>query len=110
VTKLDVLDGCKELKICTAYRHGGKLLRDVPSDIQVLTECEPVYEVLPGWATATTGIVSYKALPVQAKRYLKRIEALAGCRIDIISTGSKRGETIMLRNPMASARHALKRK
>jgi len=104
VTKLDVLDGCKELKICTAYRHGDKLLRDMPSDIQVLTECEPVYEVLPGWSTATTGIVSYKALPVQAKRYLKRIEELVSCRIDIISTGSKRGETIMLRDPMAPAR------
>ncbi len=104
VTKLDVLDGCKELRLCTGYRHGGRLYREMPSDIQVLSECEPVYEVLPGWTSATTGVTSYKALPPQAKRYLSRVEELAGCRIDIISTGSKRSETIMLRNPLAPAR------
>jgi adenylosuccinate synthase len=104
VTKLDVLDGCKELKICTAYRHGGRLYREMPSDLQMLSESEPVYEVMPGWTTPTTGIKSYKKLPPQAKRYLKRIEELAECRIDIISTGSKRDETIVLRNPLARAR------
>ncbi|MGH7167583.1 MAG: adenylosuccinate synthetase, partial [Nitrospiraceae bacterium] len=104
VTKLDVLDGCHELKICTAYRHAGRLYKEMPGDLQVLSECEPVYEVLPGWSNATTGVKSYKALPPQAKRYLNRIEELAGCPIDIISTGSRRDETIVLRNPMASAR------
>jgi adenylosuccinate synthase len=76
----------------------------MPSDIQVLSECEPVYEVLPGWSSATTGVTSYKALPPEAKRYLGRIEELAACRIDVISTGSKRSETIMLRNPLGSVR------
>ena len=104
VTKLDVLDGCKEMKICTGYRHAGKLYKDMPSDIEVLSECEPVYEVLPGWSGGTTGVTSYKKLPAQAKRYLDRIEELVGCRIDMISTGSKRSETIMLRNPLASVR------
>ncbi|MBI4400811.1 MAG: adenylosuccinate synthase [Nitrospirae bacterium] len=104
VTKLDVLDGCKELKLCTGYQHGGKVYRDMPSDLDVLTGCEPVYEVMPGWTTATTSVTSYKALPPQAKRYLQRIEELADCRIDIISTGTKRSETITLRNPMASRR------
>ncbi len=103
VTKLDVLDGCQELKICTGYRHAGKLYRDMPSDIQVLEECEPVYESLPGWKMETTGITSYKALPPQAKRYLARIEELAACPMDIISTGSKRNQTIVVRHPMASA-------
>lgn len=104
VTKLDVLDGCKEVKICTGYRYGGKLYRDMPADLQALTDCEPVYEVLPGWTAATTGLTSYRTLPAQAKRYLSRIEELANCPIDIISTGSKRAETIMLRNPMLSPR------
>ncbi|MGH7207855.1 MAG: adenylosuccinate synthase [Nitrospiraceae bacterium] len=104
VTKLDVLDGCHELKICTGYRRAGRLYKEMPGDLQLLSECEPVYEVLPGWSNATTGVRSYKALPPQAKRYLNRIEELAGCPIDIISTGSRRDETIVLRNPMASAR------
>jgi adenylosuccinate synthase len=104
VTKLDVLDGCKEMKICTGYRHAGKLYKDMPSDIEVLSECEPVYEVLPGWSAGTTGVTSYKKLPAQAKRYLDRIEELVDCRIDMISTGSKRSETIMLRNPLARVR------
>ena len=104
VTKLDVLDGCKELKLCTGYRHGGKLYKEMPADLQVLTECEPVYETMRGWATATTGVTAYKNLPAQAKRYLRRIEELAECRIDMISTGSKRNETIILRNPLAPVR------
>ncbi|MEW6543023.1 MAG: adenylosuccinate synthase [Nitrospirota bacterium] len=109
VTKLDVLDGCKELKLCTGYKHGGRLYREMPADIQVLTECEPVYETLPGWSTATTGITAYKALPREAKRYLDRVEELAGCRIDIISTGSKRRDTIVLRNPMKPTRRRSRR-
>jgi adenylosuccinate synthase len=106
VTKLDVLDGCKELKICTGYRYAGTLYKEMPSDLDVLARCQPVYEVLPGWRMGTTGIRSYKALPPEAKRYLKRIEELVGCHIDIISMGSKREETIMLRNPFAPTRKA----
>lgn len=109
VTKLDVLDGCRDLKLCTGYRHKGKLYREVPSDLDVLTDCEPVYERMPGWTTATTAVTSYKALPPQAKRYLARIEELAGCPIDMISTGSKRAETIILHNPMTSARRPSRR-
>ncbi len=104
VTKLDVLDGCQEVKLCTGYRHGGKLYQEMPSDLAVLQECEPVYQVMPGWSTATTGATAYGSLPTRAKRYLERIQELADCRIDIISTGSRRGQTIMLRNPMRSAR------
>jgi adenylosuccinate synthase len=104
VTKLDVLDGCSELKICVGYRHGGKVYREMPADLEQLTECEPVYEVMAGWTAPTTGIRSYKGLPPQAKRYLDRIEELADCRIDIVSTGSKRDDTIILRNPMTSSR------
>ena len=104
VTKLDVLDGCNELKLCTGYRYGGKLYRDMPADLDALTSCEPVYEVMRGWTASTTGATSYAKLPREAKQYLKRIEELAECRIDMISTGSKRQETIILRNPLAPPR------
>ncbi len=104
VTKLDVLDGHKELKICTGYRYGGRLYREMPADLQALNDCEPIYETHHGWSTATTGVTSYKRLPVEAKRYLRRIEELVECPIDMISTGSRRDETIVLRNPLTSSR------
>ncbi|MEK6786121.1 MAG: adenylosuccinate synthase [Nitrospirota bacterium] len=109
VTKLDVLDGCKELKLCTGYRHGSTIHKDMPADLDMLTGCEPVYQRMKGWTAATTGATSYKRLPVEAKRYLARIEELAQCRIDMISTGSKRAETIMLRNPLDCSRRRSKR-
>jgi adenylosuccinate synthase len=104
VTKLDVLDGCKVLKLCRGYRYNGKVYRDMPSDLEVLEGCEPVYETLRGWQQPTTGVTSYKKLPEEAKRYLARIEELSECPIDIISTGSKRDETIILRNPLKQPR------
>jgi len=100
VTKLDVLDGSTQLKIAVGYRHQGKLYRDMPADLQVLSECEPVYETLPAWTGPTTGVTSYKDLPREAKRYLGRIEELTSCPIDIVSTGSHREHTIILKNPM----------
>jgi len=100
ITKMDVLDGFKELKICTGYRYQGKLYREMPADLDVLENGRPVYEGWEGWTTDTTGITSYKALPTAAKRYLARVEELASCPIDMISTGSKREETIVIRNPL----------
>ena len=101
ITKLDVLDGCQELKICTGYRHQGKLYREMPADLDVLMKCRPVYERWEGWSTDTTGVTSYKALPPAAKKYLGRVKELVSCPIDMISTGSKREETIVIRNPLA---------
>ncbi len=100
VTKLDVLDGCRELKVCTGYRYEGRLYRDMPADLQTLTTCEPIYKTFKGWASSTAGATLYKHLPVEAKRYLQYLEDLAECPIAMISTGSKRCETIMLRNPL----------
>lgn len=100
ITKLDVLDGFEELNICTGYRYQGKLHKEMPADLQVLAGCTPVYERWRGWATDTTGLKSYRALPPAAKRYLARVEELTGCRIDMISTGSKREDTIIVRNPL----------
>jgi len=108
VTKLDVLDGCKELKICNGYRYHGKRYKEMPADLEILTHCTPSYEQLPGWKSPTTRLTSYKALPVEAKRYLKKIEELASCPIDLISTGSKREETIIIRNPLTHSRHVAK--
>jgi len=104
VTKLDVLDGCKELKLCTGYKHGGVLYKEMPSDLEALTDCQPVYQRMKGWSTSTTGATKYAQLPAEAKRYLDRIEELSACRIDMVSTGSKRHETITLRNPLKCSR------
>jgi adenylosuccinate synthase len=100
VTKLDVLDGQPEIKICAGYRIGGRKVTEVPQDTNALATCEPVYETWPGWTGSTTGAKTYRALPREARRYLARIEELAECPIDIISTGSSRDETIVLRNPL----------
>ncbi|MEX0828707.1 MAG: adenylosuccinate synthase [Nitrospirales bacterium] len=108
ITKMDVLDGFKELKICTGYRYQGKLYREMPAHSDVLENGRPVYERWEGWTTDTTGITSYKALPTAAKRYLARVEELASCPIDMISTGSKREETIVVRNPLLRSKKRAK--
>ena len=104
VTKLDVLDGCRELKICDGYRYKGKLYKEMPSDLEILSNCTPVYVRLSGWTADTTGLTSYRSLPSQAKRYLSRVEELSGCGIDMVSTGSGRKDTIILRNPLTGRR------
>jgi adenylosuccinate synthase len=100
VTKLDVLDGQPEIKICTGYKNGGRKLTEIPQDTHTLGTCEPVYETWSGWTGSTTGAKTYRALPREARQYLARLEELADCPIDIISTGSNRDETIVLRNPL----------
>lgn len=100
VTKLDVLDGLKTLQICTGYRLRDQEVFELPTDADELEACQPIYEELPGWQDSTLGIKSFKALPENAKRYLLRLEELAGIPIDIISTGPDRHETIVLRCPL----------
>ncbi len=101
ITKLDVLDGAEGVKICVGYRIEGELSEILPVGAEELERCEPVYEELPGWKESTVGINAYDALPQAARAYLKRIEALAGVPIDLISTGPERDETIVLRHPFA---------
>ncbi|MDP2929118.1 MAG: adenylosuccinate synthase [Candidatus Omnitrophota bacterium] len=93
VTKLDVLDDLESLRICTAYKFGGRIYKDFPSDIEVLSNCEPVYEKLSGWKRDTTGITSYSKLPNNAKKYLMRVQKLLGTKIVLISVGSERKQT-----------------
>ena len=99
LTKLDVLDGLPEIKICVAYRLDGKLLNTPPLLTDRFGECEPVYESVPGWSEPTAGATSYSALPKEAKAYLRRLEELAEVPIDIVSTGPSRGAVIMRRHP-----------
>ncbi|MBL8472824.1 MAG: adenylosuccinate synthase [Rhodocyclaceae bacterium] len=101
VTKLDVLDGVPELKICTGYRIDGHISDILPVGAEELANCEPIYETMSGWSTSTFGLKSADALPAEARAYLKRLESICGVPIDIISTGPDRDETIMVRHPFA---------
>ncbi len=95
LTKLDVLDGLERIEICTAYRRGGQLVEDFPSDLQLLADCEPVYESLPGWDQPTKGARRFEDLPAAARDYVRRLEEVSGVPAAIISTGSDREETIL---------------
>ncbi len=99
ITKLDVLDGLPEIKVCTGYRLGGQALDILPLDADEIAQCEPVYEVLPGWADSTAGLTNWEQLPANARRYLERVQALIGAPIDMVSTGPDRVHTILLRHP-----------
>jgi len=96
IMKLDVLDGLETVKICTAYKYKGKLLKETPFDLEVLRRAVPVYQQLPGWLEPLNMVRRYKDLPVNAKNYLSRLEELLGVKIRVISVGSARTETIFL--------------
>jgi len=98
LTKLDVLDGLERIDICTAYRCGDRTLTEFPSDVAQLTQCEPVYESMPGWTTPTAGVRDFDRLPAAARAYIARLEEVSGVRAAIVSTGSERDDTI-LRDP-----------
>jgi len=99
ITKLDVLGGLDEIKICTAYDYKGQRLEHFPTDLNVLAACKPVYETHPGWDADISGIREYEDLPENARKYLERIQELAATRIQIVSVGPGRDETIVLDNP-----------
>ena len=99
ITKLDVLDGLSELKICTGYKLDGKTLDLLPIGAEEVAGCEPILETMSGWQESTVGATSHDVLPPAARAYLARIEALCDIPIDIISTGPERDETILRRHP-----------
>jgi adenylosuccinate synthase len=100
LTKLDVLDGLAELKICTGYKtKSGEIITVPPTAADGYEEITPVYETLPGWSEKTFGATSVEQLPANAIAYIKRIEEITGVPVDIISTGPDRNETIVLVNP-----------
>jgi adenylosuccinate synthase len=98
LTKLDILDDLKKIKICTSYRYRGKVYRHFPKEAEVFGNCTPVYEDVEGWNTSTIGIKEFRKLPVKAQKYIKRIEELVGVKAHLISTGQKRDELITVRN------------
>ncbi len=99
LTKLDVLDGLSELKICNSYQYKGAEFAVAPIGADALQACEPVYETMPGWSDNTQGITDFAELPQAAQNYIKRLEELLEVPVDIISTGPDRAETIVLKNP-----------
>ncbi|MCO5976502.1 adenylosuccinate synthase [Ideonella oryzae] len=99
ITKLDVLDGLKEIQVCTGYRLHGQDVDILPLDADDIAACEPVYETFPGWEGSTFGLTRWDDLPVNARRYLERVQAFIGAPIDMVSTGPDRDHTILLRHP-----------
>ena len=99
ITKLDVLDGMPEIKLCTHYLVDGERMDLIPTGAEAVARCEPVYETLPGWSESTVGAKSFDDLPRAARDYLKRIEATTGAPIAMVSTGPDRSETILVQHP-----------
>ncbi|MFK7963754.1 MAG: adenylosuccinate synthase [Burkholderiaceae bacterium] len=101
LTKLDVLDGVEEIKLCTSYLVDGKQVDILPSGADAVGQCVPQYETLPGWSESTFGVTEYGKLPQNARRYLERLGELADVSVDMVSTGPDRAHTIVNRHPFA---------
>lgn len=97
ITKLDILDGLDKIKICVGYKYNGRIYEEFPKETELLTNCEPVYEEINGWRESTLGIKEFNRLPANAKKYIKRIEQMLKVKVQIISTGQKRNEIIVLK-------------
>lgn len=99
ITKLDVLDGLDTIQICTGYERNGTVCTTLPVGADAFEECKPIYEEMPGWKESTLGIQNFDALPVNAQKYLKRIEEITETPVHVVSTGPDRSETIVLQHP-----------
>jgi adenylosuccinate synthase len=99
LTKLDVLDGFEQLKVCTGYRIGDRAFDYFPSGLTDQARVEPIYEYLDGWSETTRGARSWKDLPANAIKYVKRIEELVSCPVAILSTSPERNDTILVKDP-----------
>lgn len=102
ITKLDVLDGMDELKICTGYMLYGKKVDLLPIGSDDVAACEPIYETMPGWKETTFRVKRWEDLPVAAQNYLNRLEEVCEVPIAIVSTGPERDETILKQHPFAA--------
>jgi adenylosuccinate synthase len=99
ITKLDVLDQVETIKVCTGYRCDGRVLTAVPANLEMLKQCEPIYQEFDGWLEDTRGARSFSNLPLKAQDYIKRLEALTKTPVVVVSVGSDREETIIIKNP-----------
>jgi adenylosuccinate synthase len=94
LTKIDVLDGFKTIKVCTGYEYKGKVFPDMPADPEVLQNCQPVYTEFDGWSESTVGIQELDRLPDNARRYIDQLSELLATPFMIVSTGPDREQTI----------------
>lgn len=99
ITKLDVLDGLKELQLCTGYMLDGQQIDLLPMGADDITRCVPIYETMDGWTESTVGVTKFDELPVNARLYLQRIEHVTGVPVALISTSPDRNHTIMMQHP-----------
>lgn len=99
LTKLDVLDGLKQLKVCTGYTLDGARLDHLPHGVSVQARIKPVFETFEGWSESTRGARSWADLPATAVKYVRRIEELIGCPVALLSTSPEREDTILVRDP-----------
>ena len=99
ITKLDVLDGLPEIKVCVGYELQGRRIDILPLDADDIVACVPVYDTFAGWTDSTFGVTQWDKLPLNARRYLERVQELIGASIDMVSTGPDRDHTILLRHP-----------
>ncbi|MBS0385800.1 MAG: adenylosuccinate synthase [Proteobacteria bacterium] len=99
LTKLDVLDGFDEIRICTGYRLNGRTIDYLPAGVKDQAAVEPIYETLDGWKKTTRGARSSKDLPAKAIKYIRRIEELIGCPAALVSTSPEREDVILMRDP-----------
>lgn len=96
LTKLDVLDECEEIMLCTGYQYGDQQLSRPPIGAHAMASCTPIYERMPGWQTSTNGMTSMAELPANARAYVERLESLMGVPVVMVSTGPDRSQTIVL--------------
>jgi adenylosuccinate synthase len=99
LTKLDILDGLRELKVCVGYRLDGREIDYLPAGEHAQAEVEPIYETVEGWQAETARARSWAQLPAQAIKYVRRIEELVGCPVALLSTSPEREDTILMQNP-----------
>ena len=102
LTKLDILDGFDQIKMCVGYRLDGREINYLPAGAHAQARVEPIYESAEGWKDPTVGARSWAQLPAQAIKYVRRIEELIGCPVTLLSTSPEREDTILMRNPFES--------
>ena len=102
LTKLDVLDGLPELKVCVGYDLDGKQLDHFPAGMDAQSQVKPVYETIPGWRDSTEGARSWADLPAEAVKYVRRLEELIECPVALVSTSPEREDVILMRDPYES--------
>ena len=101
LTKIDVLDGLGELRICTGYRLGDRTYDYLPPHVRDQAAVEPIYETIAGWSESTAGARSWADLPAAAVKYIRRVEELIRCPVALVSTSPEREDTILVRDPFA---------